>query len=303
MRIRHYLAVLGLVLSADAVAGPAALLPDHPLASSLWDTRSGQRVDEQALLSAATSADWVLIGEKHDNAAHHRLQARIVGALAHRGRRWAVVWEMAEPEHAETLAAARSETVGELGAALDWKARGWPAWAEYQPIAEAALAAELPMLPGRPARAQVRALAEGAALPPDIAARLDWPKPYSAEMEAALRDELTASHCGKLPAEAFGPMVEVQRFWDAWMADAMRRAMQPPVDAEGAILIAGAGHVREDRAVPWHLPGDSVTVALVEVAAGRDRAVDYPAFDPRRFDFVWFTPRVDERDPCADFPG
>jgi hypothetical protein len=76
---------------------------------------------------------------------------------------------------------------------------------------------------------------------------------------------------------------------------------------DGAVLIAGGGHVRRDRAVPWHLarlaPGrDVVTLGFSEV--GRDQT------DPRRygvdattgiaiFDYVWLTPRVDETDPCA----
>ncbi|WP_193370990.1 ChaN family lipoprotein [Pelagibius marinus] len=302
MRTLLCLAALSCALSTAVQAAPASLLADHPLNGSLWDTGSGRPTNEETLLAAAAAADWVLVGEKHDNAEHHRLQARIVGALGRLGRRMAVVWEMAEPEQAEALAAARLEEVDRLGTALGWEARGWPAWAEYQPIAEAALAAQMPMLPGKPSQAQVRALAKGASLPPETAERLAWPRRYPAEAEADLLEELAASHCGKLPVAALAPMAEVQRFWDASMADAMRRATQPPIDAEGAILIAGSGHVREDRAVPWHLEGESFTVALVEVVAGRDSAADYPAFDPQLFDFVWFTPRVDDKDPCEAFP-
>ncbi len=283
------------------MAAPATLYPDHPLNGTLWDTRSGKAVGEDVLLREAAAADWVLVGEKHDNAEHHRLQARVVAALGRSGRRLAVVWEMAEPEHADALAAARAESVAELGEALDWQARGWPAWAEYQPIAEAALAEGLPMLPGKPAQQQVRALARGEDLPEEVTARLTSAKRYSAAMQAELREELAASHCGALPETALAPMAEVQRFWDIWMAAAMQQAKAPPLDAEGAVLIAGSGHVREDRAVPWYLDGESVTVALVEVVADRDNAADYPSFDPRLFDYVWFTPRVDEKDPCGAF--
>src|SRR3546814_15978490 len=84
------------------------------------------------------------------------------------------------------------------------------------------------------------------------------------------------------------------------MADSMLAAAAD--GAEGAVLIAGSGHVREDRAVPWHLGGrgggDALTLALVEVAAGSLAARDSAAFDRTLFDFVWFTPRVDEDDPC-----
>ncbi|MEQ8355198.1 MAG: ChaN family lipoprotein [Kiloniellaceae bacterium] len=284
-----------------AVAAPAEMLGDHPLSHSLWDTRSAERVGEKVLFAEATAAGWVVIGEKHDNAEHHRLQARVVDALGRAGRRVAVVWEMADPDHAEALRSVNLDTVEGLGRALAWEKRGWPAWAEYQPIAEAALIHRLPMLPGKPSRDLVRRVARGEPLSAEIASRLDWSRRYPAAAEADLQGALAASHCGALPVSALGPMAEVQRFWDAWMAAEMRRATGPPLNADGAVLITGRGHAREDRAVPWHLPGDSLTLALVEVVADREKATDYPSFDPDLFDFVWFTPRVDDKDPCAAF--
>ena len=298
--MRHFPALAGLFCllgAAGALAAPAELHADHPLNGSLWDTRSGRQVDEEIFLAEAATARWVLLGEKHDNAVHHALQARVVGALGRAGRRLAVVWEMAEPEQAPALRAARIETVDGLGAALDWEARGWPAWSEYQPIAEQALTYGLPMRPGKPSTALVRSVSRGEPLPEGLAERLAWQQPYPANSEAALLEELADSHCGAVPEAALGAMFRVQRLWDAWMADSLLGA-----DGEGAILIAGSGHVRKDRAVPWQLRarggGESLTLALVEVAAGRDAARDYAAFDPRQFDFVWFTPRVDEKDPC-----
>lgn len=283
--------------TADAPAAPAELYADHPLSGTLWDTRSGRQSDEAQLLAEAAAARWVLLGEKHDNAAHHRLQARVVEALGAAGRPLAVVWEMAEPAQAKALADAGPDDADALGAALDWEARGWPAWAEYRPIAEAALRHGLPMRPGKPSRELVRGLSRGEPLAAGLAERLAWQRPYPDGVEAALREELQESHCGTLPESALGGMLKVQRLWDAWMADSMLAA-----GTHGAVLIAGTGHVREDRAVPWQLRarggGETFTLALVEVVAGRDRTQDYASFDPALFDFVWFTPRVDEKDPC-----
>lgn len=295
------LACLLLAFVVEAAAAPAELLTDHPLNGTLWDTRSGARSSERQLLAEAAEARWVLIGEKHDNATHHRLQARIVEALGSGGRRPAVVWEMAEPEHADALREARPETLDALGEALAWEARGWPAWREYRPIAEAALRHGLSMRPGKPARTMVRGVSRGEALPQNLAERLGWHQAYPPDVEAALLEELRQSHCGALPETALGGMLRVQRLWDAWMADSLLAA-----GGDGGILIAGSGHAREDRAVPWHLrqrgAGESLTVALVEVIAGRDAAGEYADFDEARFDYVWFTPRVDEDDPCAGLP-
>jgi len=296
------LAVFLLILLPNAAdAAPARLLADHPLAGTLWDTRSAQEVEGRRLLAEAAGVRWVLLGEKHDNAEHHRLQAWVVDGLGRLGGRRAVVWEMAEPEHAGPLAAANLDNVDGLGAAIDWEARGWPAWRDYQPVAEAALIHRMPLLPGKPPRALVRRTGEGGELPPELAERLDWARPFPAAAQEELLGELEASHCGALPQAALGPMARVQRLWDAWMADAMRSAAAAPLSAEQVILIAGSGHVREDRAVPWRLPGESLTLALVEVVAGQERPSAYAAFDAERFDYVWFTPRVDDKDPCAAF--
>jgi uncharacterized iron-regulated protein len=300
-RIGLILSLLSLLPASFAAAAPALLHRDHPLAGSLWDTRSGQRVEPRVLLAEAAEVRWVLLGEKHDNAEHHRLQAWVVDRLGRLGGRRAVVWEMAEPEHAATLGAASLDTVDGLGAAIEWESRGWPAWQDYLPIAEAALIHRMALRPGKPSRDLVRRIGKGTALPADLAARLNWQRRLPAGEQDELLEELAVSHCGALSEAALGPMAEVQQFWDAWMADAMQRATAPPLAAKQVILIAGSGHVRKDRAVPWRLPGRSLSLAPVEVVAGEPVASDYPSFDAALFDYVWFTPRVDEKDPCAAF--
>jgi uncharacterized iron-regulated protein len=90
-------------------------------------------------------------------------------------------------------------------------------------------------------------------------------------------------------------MAAVQRARDASLAEALAAAGKD----HGAVLIAGAGHVRKDRGVPAWLaalaPGKRVaSLAWREVMAG---ASD-PATMELPFDMVWFTPRVDDRDPC-----
>ena len=79
---------------------------------------------------------------------------------------------------------------------------------------------------------------------------------------------------------------------------------------DGGVLIAGVGHVRDDYGVPLYLaarvPGAPVVVvAPLEVREGAARPEDYASsFDGALpFDFVWFTPRMDYKDPCAAFPG
>jgi hypothetical protein len=98
-------------------------------------------------------------------------------------------------------------------------------------------------------------------------------------------------------------MVTMQRARDARIAE---RTLAGATRG-GAVLIAGAGHVRRDRAVPDFLvreaPGRSVrAIAFLEVSAGRDSPGDYAqeyGASPLPFDFVGFTARAPRSDPCA----
>jgi uncharacterized iron-regulated protein len=75
---------------------------------------------------------------------------------------------------------------------------------------------------------------------------------------------------------------------------------------QGAILIAGAGHVRSDRGVPAHLARDpqtkpAVSVAFLEVRAGRCSPAAYAedlGVSALPFDYVVFTPGAEREDPC-----
>ncbi len=267
---------------------------------TVWHSGEKRQASPDELYAAASGARWVLLGEKHDNAEHHRIQAEVVAAMGERGRRPALVWEMAEPEHDAALKAATTETVESLGKAIQWEERGWPSWPEYQPIAEQALKHQMVMAAGDAPPEVRRKLGKGGTLDADTAAALGWSREYNDDQQRRLTELLALSHCGMLPEKVLPAMADVQRLRDAWIAKVMRTEGVE----QGAILIAGAQHVRKDRGVPWHLlpsGGESFALAVVEVARDVVDPEDYPSFDPEQFDYVWFTARVDEKDPCEAF--
>ena len=57
----------------------------HPLVGQIYRAADARQVSESDLIEAAAAADFVLIGERHDNRDHHRLQARIVRSLQRDG--------------------------------------------------------------------------------------------------------------------------------------------------------------------------------------------------------------------------
>lgn len=293
----------------DAPVPPASawqspLEQEHPLAGSIWDATSGQFVAPEALLPRLRSADYLLLGETHDNADHHRLQAWLIDQVGDSAEP-AVVFEMINEGQSDALARyldSGSPTPEGLGPAIGWEDSGWPDWALYMPVAEAALAGGAALKPGSlPSRAireiGMRGLAESHSAEEleRLALSEEWPEAFNQELYA----ELAESHCDLLPPEMLPRMAEVQRMRDAKLADAMVVAR-----AEGhnpVILVAGTGHTGHRRAVPWYLAareadGSVLSIAMLEVIPGAENPSDYERRGDH--DILWFTPRAEREDPC-----
>jgi uncharacterized iron-regulated protein len=274
----------------------------HPLVGQIYRVADGKRVSEADLVDAAAAADFVLIGERHGNRDHHRLQARLVASLQSDARRRpAVAFEMISADRqldvVEYLRKHPGDAAG-LGAALDWAASGWPDWALYAPIAHAALANGAQIVAADLTPEQRRAVFEEGAqvLRPSFVQRTGLDQAFPAPLTSDLRDELRAAHCGQASPAALVGMYHLQRARDAMLADRLAAAS----GRAGGILIAGNGHVRNDRGVPWYLArlkpaARTLSVGLLEVQDDLRRPPpDLP------YNYVWFTPRVrDREDPCG----
>jgi uncharacterized iron-regulated protein len=275
------------------------------LTGQIYRVADGAVLSEAELIADVAGADFVLIGERHDNLDHHRLQARVVSALQRDPRRpRALAFEAIGVDRQLAILEYFDGHPGDaagLGAALDGTARGWPDWVLYQPVARAALANGGQIIAADLDPGQKRAVFEQGpqALRSSFVRRTGLDQGLAAAAVDDLRDELEDAHCGEAPPEVVAGMSRVQRARDAMMADRLAAAS----GKAGGILIAGNGHVRKDRGVPWYLarlePGARiVSIGLFEVDDDRRRP---PADLP--YDYVWFTPRVDDRDPCAVHEG
>lgn len=303
---------LGVVTACRTAVPPVAwqspIGKDHALAGRIWDIARGRFVDETTALARVAKARYVLLGEKHDNPDHHRLQARAVESILATGRRPALVFEMFTSAQAPALArhlAERPRDATGIADAVNWKASGWPDWAMYQPIAAAALDAGAPIVAANVDAEQVRALRRDrfAALDRTFVARYALDAPLPAEIERAMVDEIRDAHCGHAPEAIVPGMIAVQRARDATFAEAMATA-----GGDGAVLIAGGGHTRNDRGVPVFLRRVAPDAALVSIGFLEiDTARRHPRDYGRRFggtlpfDYVWFTPAVSDEDPCEKF--
>jgi uncharacterized iron-regulated protein len=284
----------------------------HALAGRVYDASQGKLSDPTAWPHPLLPDGIVLLGEMHDNTAHHQVRGWLIEDAVKTRPQWrpAVLFEQIDTDKQEALDRfetldAGARTAESLFALLKWQESGWPPADIYRPLVEAVVAAKLPILAGNVSRARVRSVARSglSQIAPEEQARLGLDRALPVPLADALRQELEESHCGALPPQAMGGMAAAQHYRDAHMADALLGAAQRH---GSAILIAGNGHVRADRGVPWHLrqraPGTPVTtVLLVEVADGETEPADYLPRDPDgqpAADFIIFTLKAERKDPC-----
>ena len=237
-------------------------------------------------------ADVVVLGEVHDNPVHHEQQARAISALSPK----AVVFEMLTEAKALKV---RPELIADqqaLEQTLDWGSSGWPDFAIYYPIFQAAGDAAIfgGAVPREDAR---RAVSDGAAMVFGGGAALFGLHDNLDDAEQGEREAgQVAAHCDALPVEMAAGMVEAQRLRDAALARAVVAAM---AETGGPVaVITGNGHARRDWGVPRALglvaPELSV-ITLGQLEAEPDRPVPY--------DFWLVTIPVEREDPCAGFDG
>ncbi|MBB4002710.1 ChaN family lipoprotein [Aurantimonas endophytica] len=295
------------LFDSDAPRWSARHFVVNPLVGGVF-RGDGLPSSASALLEEAGAARYVLLGEIHDNPDHHRLQADIVSDLARAGTTPSVVLEMV-PERLNTaLESFRDAGVVDLEALarqLEWTERGWPDFSIYRPIFEAVARNDLTMAAGNLDEAVVGAISKGGlkALSADDVERLALNGPLPEAQSEELADAIRDAHCGLMPDAAIEPMSVVQRARDGAMADALIGAAK---ESGSAVLIAGSGHVRNDRAVPAIIAArepdsKSVSVQMVEVSGAAGSQADYGLVQdaPAPYDFTIFTPRADITDHCA----
>src|SRR5690348_2805418 len=60
---------------------------EHPLVGRIWDTKARRFATSDDVVASLTHTRYVLLGERHDNPDHHRVQVALLRALLAGGRR------------------------------------------------------------------------------------------------------------------------------------------------------------------------------------------------------------------------
>lgn len=287
--------LLALVAAACGGASSTSTTAPAPAAGeTILDVRTGTPVTRGALVKRLRGADFVLLGEVHDNAEQHRLRAGLIDADA--SKRPAIVFEQFAWGRDSAL---QTKPVGAIEPWLDqagFDRKGWR-WPMHKPLVDAALEHDLPRYGSQLDRERLRPILQGGTAPAPLG-DLMRQVPLSPAGAKALEQTLAEGHCGELPAGMVPMMRTAQEARDAAMTDAMLRASDT---AHPAWLIAGNGHVRRDYGVPRFLAQlrpkqKTVVVGFLE----REQDGSLPSVEERQvYDVVWVTTRAEREDPCA----
>ena len=236
------------------------------------------------------AAQIVVLGESHDNPAHHQTQADIIARMFPT----AVVYEMLTTDQAAVVRADLVSDQSALEQALGWNGTGWPDFSMYYPIFAASPLAAVygAAVPRETAR---QAMKDGifAAFGAD-AGTYGLDVPLTDEQQATREALQMAAHCDALPPELLPAMVDVQRLRDARLAQTALRALNET--GGPVVVITGNGHARADWGVPAAIKTARPDVTTVSVGQGEDGAAP-----EGRFDLVLQSPSVAREDPCLGF--
>lgn len=288
--------LVGLLALVGVLAGCAGGL------AGLTERRVAPPERLRGLVGRPPSLDFALLGEIHDNPAHHRQRLAWLEELA-RGGRFALALEQLDADRQAAIDAARAgasdaRALAQQGG-FDFK--GWD-WRLYGPYVELALRYELPLIAANLTNADARRIARNE---PD-APRMTVEAPGWGERETGiLAEQIRNGHCNMLPERAIVPMSTAQRVRDARIARALvdaRRATGLPV-----VLLAGNGHVRRDVGVPRYLSGAMPDARLLVVGFVEREDADVQqtrlADRPDQFDQAVTTAPHPRSDPCEQLKG
>jgi uncharacterized iron-regulated protein len=203
----------------------------HPLSGRIWDTRAQDWVSTTELERRLARVRYVLLGEVHDNAEHHRLHRGLLAALIRDGRRPVIAMEQFDREHQAALQRVQQQltatpeslkSAGRFG-------KGWN-WSFYEPIIRLALDHRLPVLAANLSRADAgRVSTEGASAVLGAAAvtALQLEQPLQDAARLKLEQVIEEGHCGKVPRNLLPGMVAAQRARDATWRTRYRHMPQP----------------------------------------------------------------------------
>jgi uncharacterized iron-regulated protein len=271
----------------NSAGAPSENVPSEPepSRSALRGLTAAGELSEAGLFDALAQARAVCFGETHDNAAHHRAQARVATELVVRARGagapFALGFEMFQTPFQSVLT---SFTLGsidesELLQASEYATRWGYDFGFYRPLLELAREYRLPALAlNAPAELTRKIAAQGLdGLSAEERASLPELDLNDQEHRAFITAQLGTFHSDE--ASLDNPYA-VQVVWDETMAQTASDWLSSSGDAARVLIIAGLGHCHRS-AVPSRITRrtGSAVLAVAPVLASRLGTPGFPTLE------------------------
>ncbi len=284
-----------------SIGDPERKLRDVPVVlDAITDARTADRLSPDDLAARLDGVGMLIVGERHTDVHAHRVEARVVDALARRGRRVIVGLEMYPYTEQRWLDAWNANLVTESGfLQLSGWYRNWGfPWQYYRDVFLTAREAEATMVAlNAPADVVAAVRTKGLDhLTPEEAARL--PPGIEAENGEALQlfqasvPHDDSIHDGGMPADAWKRLLAVQATWEATMAYNAAKVLNRFDDGKTImVVLAGAAHVEygvgiERQARRWY---DKRIATLIPVPV-ESFAAEPQTVRASYADFLWGIP-------------
>ena len=280
---------------------PAPIAADLPKGAIVKTSREAGFLE---MIDDLAGADFVYLGEQHDDPDHHLAQLRIIEHLHARGRLHAIGMEQFQRPFQKVLLDYTAKRIdeAELLEKTGFKQRWGYDYALYRPILQFARKWGIPVLALNVADEIRRKVSGGGleALSNEERASL----PAIDTSNAARKEFLLPAYKAHLKqGEEFDPrkfdrFFLVQCLWEQVMADTVVRwSRRLPQNAQ-VVVLAGTDHLRDHQGIPAAVQrragGVNMTVLPLSI---RQSVPPRGVFSRRYADFVWLTGESAKKKP------
>ncbi|WP_169565750.1 ChaN family lipoprotein [Neptunomonas japonica] len=272
----------------------APLLQNHSLVGKIYSLDDKAFITEKALITDLQKSRYVLIGEKHDNEDHHRLELQLLESLLNKPHTHVVFEMLTDKQQSKIALLTPTDSKSQIHTKLAWNDKSWP-WKDYAPLIQRSLSKGANISAGNINRATIKQIYQqknNDTLFNETPFKTLKNIPEVAKKQ--ILNQVFESHCQLMSKAKLAPMMTIQLARDASMSNAMLTNQEP------TILIAGSFHTQKNMGVPLHLrqvtKQTTKTVLLAEVRTNQSQPEDYVSLSEA--DYIWFTPKQVDKDYC-----
>lgn len=311
--------------TSEQIFSPEYDITEHPLIDKIWSVKEQQFISQETLNKRILENNIIFLGETHDNARHHQLQAEVIALLSNNKQSPAIAFEMLNQDQQETINNFQqthyntttnntAAKVDQFAQVINWEKSGWPEWQYYRPVFYNTINQQLPIIAANLNTKTIRkVIKEGGKVLAQNYQLLLEKHQYDTALKKELEQEIFAAHCDMLPEKMLAPMLRGQQTRDLAMLQSILKAAPEDFSEDSSrqlvVLIAGSGHTRTDYGVPYYLHQEApalstLSLSSIEVREDKLHPGDYAkawreSAEQLPFDYVHFTAKAVREDQCA----